>query len=34
MKLKYPYAMYDNGEFQGARTSKDGQKCYRYLYTL
>ncbi len=23
MKLKYPYAMYDNGEFQGARTSKE-----------
>lgn len=23
MKLKYPYAMYDNGEFQGTRTSKE-----------
>ena len=23
MKLKYPYAMYDNGEFQGERTSKE-----------
>nr|WP_288829073.1 hypothetical protein [uncultured Clostridium sp.] len=23
MKLKYPYAMYDNGEFQGVRTSKE-----------
>jgi hypothetical protein len=23
MKLKYPYAMYDNGEIQGARTSKE-----------
>lgn len=23
MKLKYPYAMYDNGELQGVRTSKE-----------
>ncbi|WP_312428326.1 hypothetical protein [Lacrimispora sp.] len=23
MKLKYPYAMYDNGEFQGERTSRE-----------
>jgi len=23
MKLKYPYAMYDNGEFQGVRTSRE-----------
>ena len=23
MKLKYPYAMYDNGEFQGVCTSKE-----------
>lgn len=23
MKLKYPYVMYDNGEFQGVRTSKE-----------
>lgn len=23
MKLKYPYAMYDNGEYQGERTSKE-----------
>jgi len=23
MKLKYPYAMYNNGEFQGVRTSKE-----------
>lgn len=23
MKLKYPYAMFDNGEFQGERTSKE-----------
>lgn len=23
MKLKYPYAMYDNGVFQGERTSKE-----------
>jgi hypothetical protein len=23
MKLKYPYAMYDNGEFQGVHTSKE-----------
>lgn len=34
MKLKYLYAMYDNGEFQGGTPQRNGQKCYMYLYTL